>query len=153
MKAKGCFKPRPIEYIITEKGCHLCTSHKSKRSGYPRIDRNGKDQNLVRYLWEEKYGKSPKNQQVCHKCDNPACININHIFFGTQKENIADMIQKNRNLKGEKNPGAKLTEDLVRFIRSKRFFPDEKAEFCKIHKISLSTFYNIEKGKKWKHVK
>jgi hypothetical protein len=151
--AQGYYKPRPIKYITDVNGCHTCTSHKAERQGYPVIERNYKKQSMVRYLWEQKYGKMPEGKRPCHTCDNSKCINVDHIFCGTQKENIADMIRKDRHLKGERNPSSKLTEDLVRYIRSKRFFPDEKVEFCRLHDITLSSFYNVEKGKKWKHVK
>ena len=50
----------------------------------------------------------PKKMVICHHCDNPSCVNPNHLFIGTQKDNMQDMIKKNRQIKkdnnGEKNP-------------------------------------------------
>lgn len=155
MEAKGCFKPRPIKYIIDANGCHICTSHRCKNKGYPKITRDFKTQLMVRYLWEQKNGRLPENEGLlsCHKCDNPRCINTDHIFFGTQKENIEDMIKKGRNLKGERNPGAKLTDDLVRYIRNSNLSSDEKKTFCKENNITRTLFYLVKQGKKWKHIK
>jgi CRISPR/Cas system CMR-associated protein Cmr5 small subunit len=58
---------------------------------------------------------------VCHTCDNTSCCNPNHLFIGTVKDNIDDMVKKGRNYKpiGEKNPQAKLTINQVKEIRYK----------------------------------
>lgn len=49
-------------------------------------------------------GKDPGINLVCHKCDNPACCNPNHLFLGTQADNIADKVSKGRQAKGEGSP-------------------------------------------------
>src|ERR1700689_157693 len=59
-------------------------------------------------------------QKVCHHCDNRRCVNPDHLFVGTQAENIADMDRKGRrgNFKGEASPTARLTEADVLAIRA-----------------------------------
>ena len=47
-----------------------------------------------RYFWEKEHGPIPDGMFVCHHCDNPPCINIDHLFLGTPKDNMRDMIQK-----------------------------------------------------------
>lgn len=63
-------------------------------------------------------GYIDKDLSVCHKCDNPACVNPSHLFLGTHSDNMQDMFAKGRNVRGERCPHAKLTADDVREIRS-----------------------------------
>lgn len=49
-----------------------------------------------RIAWKLLKGPIPKGQQVLHRCDNPSCINVDHLFLGTQKDNMADMKAKGR---------------------------------------------------------
>ncbi len=74
-----------------------------------------------RYSWIIHFGQISSDQLVCHKCDNPSCVNPEHLFLGTQKDNIQDMLKKGRqrNQFGEKNNKAKLTENDVQIIREK----------------------------------
>lgn len=62
-----------------------------------------------RMAWQIANNKEiPSGMVICHHCDNPSCVNPNHLFIGTQKDNMQDMIKKNRQVKknniGQKNP-------------------------------------------------
>lgn len=67
--------------------------------GLMRVKRDGKwvQGYSHRIAWELKHGEIPEGQYVLHRCDNPACVNVEHLFLGTQKDNLTDMIAKGRN--------------------------------------------------------
>jgi hypothetical protein len=63
------------------------------------------------------FGKIKDGLFVLHKCDNKLCVNPDHLFLGTQKDNIRDMRNKNRGTKGENHPNSILTMKICRNIR------------------------------------
>lgn len=74
-----------------------CIIHdRNKCLGYVQISVNGKKMYYHRWIWEQKYGPIPDDKKVLHKCDNPACINVDHLFLGTQKDNVQDAVNKGR---------------------------------------------------------
>lgn len=92
----------------------------SNRYGYGRMSVFGKRTLTHRLSWEYHYGPIPSGMNILHKCDNPACCNPEHLFIGTQQDNIADMHQKgrDRSLSGESSAKARLSAEQVRQIRS-----------------------------------
>jgi hypothetical protein len=83
-----------------------------------------------RLAWILTYGEIPEGMLVLHRCDNPPCCNPNHLFLGTNKDNMEDRNNKNRQgrMFGEKNPASKLTQANVDEIRS-RYAPLTSSDY------------------------
>lgn len=82
------------EYI-TESGC-LIWLGSTNNDGYGRMRTNSIKHGTHRLMWEAKNGPIPDGLCVLHRCDVPSCININHLFLGTHKDNVQDAIKKGR---------------------------------------------------------
>jgi HNH endonuclease len=106
-----------------------------------------------RFSWFVSFGKIDQGKFVCHKCDNKKCVNPDHLFVGTQAENIADMDRKGRRvvsrLPGEKNPKAKLTSENVTEIRARFAHGVSVSELVRAYGVSRSTIWSIRKHKTW----
>lgn len=101
----------------------------------------------------------PAGAVVCHRCDNPRCVNAQHLFVGTHADNVADRHEKGRTVmnrcpdhllpRGEQNGGAKLTEPDVREIRASSATGPVMAEKFGV---SVKTISRIRRREKWAHV-
>jgi hypothetical protein len=98
--------------------CHEWTASVDT-AGYGQI-RNGKLALAHRLVWEMLVGPIPDGEQVLHRCDNRRCVNQDHLFLGTNDDNIADKVAKGRasRLKGATNGNSKLTDTQVLEIRT-----------------------------------
>lgn len=91
-------------------------------------------------------------KHVLHKCDNPKCCNPNHLFIGSQNDNMKDMKQKRRSTIGEKNPRSILTEkNVIEIIDLKKAGKSVKDISTKFG-VHIQTIYDILQGRKWKHI-
>ena len=87
--------------------------------GYGHVRYNSIEQYAHRVSWTIANGPIPEGMYVCHKCDNPPCCNPNHLFLGTQADNMRDAIEKGRTASrvGELNTNSKLTAPDIKRIR------------------------------------
>lgn len=123
-------------------------------NGYGRIikSESTKLEIASRISYEIAYGSIPKNMLVCHRCDNPPCVNPNHLFLGTAQDNQLDCIAKKRNVYGEKQWCAKVTEIEVRAIRKAREHGVMLKDLANKYGIGITTVEQIVKRHTWKHV-
>lgn len=168
-KAYGWVKGEPFKYIhghrsgskrsleerlrekVTEDtntGCWLWGGTLND-SGYGIIMIDGSVQRAHRVSYEVFKRERPGSKQVCHSCDNPRCINPDHLWLGTHNDNIQDAVKKGRMHLGEKHGMAKLTENDVREIRNS---PLSGVELAKKFKVGNMTISNVRRFKVWKHV-
>lgn len=140
-------------YVKREEGCWRWLSYIDPL-GYGRLNYQGKPMLASRISYMIHFGNIPDGMAVCHKCDNPSCTNPDHLFLGTQADNVADMERKGRARKrgksGTEHRSAKLTDDDVRAIRSNG---KSDAENAAIYGVSGATIHAVRVGKTWRHVK
>ena len=130
-----------------------------------------------RVSWELHNGPIPDGLAVLHKCDNPPCVNPDHLFLGTQADNLRDMSSKGRNVsqahperlargdrngsrrhpeklaRGEHNPAAKLTAESVSEIRRRYALGGvSQQELANAFGVSQPMIGNIVRGHSWRHV-
>lgn len=114
-----------------------------------------------RVAWLLTYGEIPVSSDethyatmlVLHRCDVPACVNPEHLFLGTQQDNVNDKMQKERlgPREGEHNGNAKLTSRDIRQIR--KSFPQlSKYALAKRFGVTHDCIYKIITGQTWKHL-
>lgn len=102
-----------------------------------------------RFSWERSRGPIPGGMFVCHSCDNPSCVNPDHLFIGTNADNAADMARKGRSSRGSNRPLSKLTEQQVSEIKSS---PLKGVDLARQFNVSTTQISVIRNGREWKHV-
>lgn len=142
--------PKKVEFYVNENGCHICTSHSKDKNGYCycRIDK--KTGKLHRKVYMDNYGPIPKGMLIRHTCDTPSCINPKHLLLGTILDNARDMVERNRQAKGEGAGAAVLTEvQVIEIIADENSFYEE---LTRKYNVTASTIQGIRRGDTWKHL-
>lgn len=156
---------RPVAERLWEK-IHVgkkddCWEWKKPFKGfYPSFTIHGGKRRLVYYAYQAAfrlaYGPPPKGKYVLHKCGNRKCCNPNHLYVGTQRENVHDAIRMGtfkfpKPRRGSDNEASKLVEPEAKFIRDTfHIWPHwRKESIAKAFGISRMTAYRISKGQAW----
>ena len=111
--------------------------------------RYGKIVSAHRFAWTIIHGEVPISKIVCHTCDNPKCVKLEHLVLGTHKYNTQDALSKGRMAVGEKAGRSKLKDsDVVSIRKDIRSYRKIAADYA----ISGSCVGQIKTGKRWKHI-
>lgn len=168
----------------TGDGCWEWTGSTNKqRGGYGRVTYAGRSMRTHRLAYELAYGIDPGEAMVLHRCDNPPCCRPEHLFLGTNDDNMRDMREKgrsavgNRNglhthpesrhfgdrnglrrhpdrvLRGERSPAAKLSDEQVRMIRRRVSDGEPVSRIAADLPITPRSVRRIASGERWAHVK
>lgn len=128
-----------------------------KSNGYGQINAIQKYMMAHRVSWILNNGPIPAGSNVLHKCDNRLCVNPDHLFLGTQRDNLLDALKKGRVTRyhpryGEDNGISKLTVKKVHEMRRLNSLGMPFRELAKMFFVSKTAATNACKGVTWKHV-
>jgi HNH endonuclease len=124
--------------------------------GYGSFSFHGKQWRTHRFSWTMHFGEIPQGLKVCHRCDNPLCIRPDHLFVGTQRENVEDAFRKGRLKPYRRRVGvnhhmAKLTaEDVVAMRELRNATGVSYQRIARRFKVSTMTAYRAVVGQAWK---
>lgn len=134
---------------IPESGCWIWMKSLNHR-GYGKTGLGrGTNISAHRASYEEKYGPIPNGMMALHCCDVPSCVNPDHIFLGSQQDNMTDKVAKMRQAVGEFHGMSKLTEQQA--MRAK-FGSEKPTELAKEFGCSAVIIRQIRQGKYWKYL-
>jgi hypothetical protein len=126
------------------------------RQGYGMLRVGVRSVLAHRVAWEEANGPIPDGLHVCHRCDNPACVNVDHLFLGTHLDNMRDRQAKGRTklprAEGSQCVWARLKEHDVSLIRLLTSLGVRQPKIAALFGISQTMVSHIHRGVVWKHV-
>ena len=124
--------------------------------GYGLFRDNGKTHRAHRFIYQSIHGDIPKGLHVCHACDTPSCVNPDHLWLGTNLDNIADKTAKGRTRAGislgEANGQSKLTETSAAMIKTCLKAGYSQSAIADAFNVSRWLVQNISNGDVWGHV-
>lgn len=138
-------RKKKLEYSISENGCFECFSH-SCRSNYPTINYHGEQIDAHRFIYQQMFGDIPPGLVVRHKCDNPKCINPEHLELGTLADNNRDIWERGR----DNVTSRKFTPDQVKQILNRIDNGELQTNIAAEYGVSLSTINHIKTGRNYK---
>lgn len=117
--------------------------------GYGQISSKKIKIKTHRLSWIINNGPIPEGLYVCHSCDNPPCVNPKHLWLGTHKDNMGDLVTKGLTKKGVKHWNHKLTESDIRDICKHIEAGESQRYISKIFGVANQSISKIVTGKRW----
>lgn len=158
---QGCESGRPVEptekppaayYTVNEAtGCWDWSGGRT-RGGYGATRYAGQQTGAHRAYYAHYVGPIPPGALVRHTCDNPGCVNPAHLELGTQRQNMADKLERARSARGERNGKARLTEAEARCIKAAYLGGVDRDAIAGVFGVSVQTVWEIARGKRWAHL-
>lgn len=136
-------------------GCWNWTGSHNNGSKWPygRFSVNQRPRAAHRVAWEMANGPIPRGAVICHRCDNPRCVNVAHLFIGTPSDNSADMALKKRSTIGERHPMHVITAiEVAEIRRLYRTRAVTQRRLAAQFGVSRSAVYTVLSGRVWKDV-
>lgn len=166
------YAPESFAAKLTNVGGCLEWSGHRQRQGYGQVQYLGKRMLAHRLAWQFAHGPIPEGMFVCHRCDNPPCCNVQHLFLGTNDDNMKDMARKgradrtkkacgaahglrknpDRAARGQNAGSAVLSEDAVRSILSLRLHGWSYKDIGIVYGVNCGTVGAICRGQTWRHI-
>jgi hypothetical protein len=141
--------------VAKSRGCWEWTGCLSS-TGYGNIYAGGRLRLTHRYSWEIHNGTIPRGLCVLHRCDNRKCVNPDHLFLGTKRENSQDMAAKGRErvptLRGSEHGESKLTNEDVLRIRKEVASGAKQKDIAAELGVSASLVSLVVRRKAWRHL-
>lgn len=136
----------------TSTDCILWTGTKNNK-GYGRLTYQSKQFSAHRIAYELEHGPIEDGLFVLHSCDNPLCVNPNHLSLGTQLENMRQASDRGRckppKIHGESHHHTKLSvNDVLKIRQDNRTLSKIAADYC----MSVSGIWSIKARKSWGHI-
>lgn len=125
------------------------------QAGYGAIKEGAGSRKMLkahRVAYELANGSIPCDLFVCHHCDHPWCVNPAHLFLGTTDDNMTDMVQKERQVRGSRVNTAKLTPDDVRTIRTRYASGETQKTMALEYGVHVSNVFRLIHHKTWRHI-
>jgi len=121
--------------------------------GYGQIGDNCKTRRAHRVSYELYFGHLSDDLYVCHHCDNPSCVNPFHLYQGTEQQNTRDMVERDRQARGQDFSNTKLSDKEVLQIRREYKNTDlNQYDLAEKFGVNRSQIQRIVVGKHWTHV-
>ena len=120
--------------------------------GYGQVFVNNKNKRAHRHVWEQANGPIPDGLLVLHSCDNPSCVNLEHLSLGTHQENTNQKQERSwykGGYRGEKHGRAKLKESEVIIIKQRLRNNESVAQIARDFGVPRGTIDSIKRGNNW----